>query len=629
MIRVLYTNFDYALLTNRKITGQTTSTYAIVERVAQKTVNGVPTFELYVNDKTLVGQYTNGELVSSNLIDSTDGTLIQLELQSLSILKTINVINGGASYNVGDVVAISGGNASKNAQASISEVFSGYINQIRVLAGGSGFKTGSNVYITGTTANASLVLAIDGVDTSGANAANTFVVNTDKIGDYTSVAINAANYGFPSSVTENVNTRLSDAFTLGTVTGIGPITNVAILFANAIFSYVPTLNAESAPYLANGATEYLLSLGAIGRININSGGTNYRIGDELTFTNTGLMSFGFGAAAAVTNVSSTGAITKVELQPPRIHGTANTFSNSNVTVIGTNTVFLEDLKIGDRIMINNESRYINSISSNTSLNVNVNFSYAQTGKAIGKYEWLPVGGVNYNATNLPTITVSSTTGANANLTVAGLLGDGENLFATADQNPGAVLKIRIIDAGAGYGYPPEINLSAIGDGTATANASIETSYVTFPGRWTTSDSILSSSERVIQGREYYIDYSYVLSSKVQFTKFKDLFKNLIHPAGFVEYAEYKIDEIVAANNITSGEITVANTIAGSVNVNSSIHVTGTGTLFNQVSTLLTVGTQIAVNSEIRTVNAITSNTTLTVSSPFTYSANGQDLVIVA
>jgi hypothetical protein len=39
---------------------------------------------------------------------------------------------------------------------------------------------------------------------------------------------------------------------------------------------------------------------------------------------------------------------------------------------------------------------------------------------------------------------------------------------------------------------------------ALANATVESSFTTFPGRWTTSDSILSSSERVSHVREYFV-----------------------------------------------------------------------------------------------------------------------------
>ena len=407
------------------------------------------------------------------------------------------------------------------------------------------------------------------------------------------------------------------------------LVNVAILVANAAFASIPTLNADSAPFQANGTTHFVLSTHSLGRIEINSGGSGYAIGDELIFAQNIPMTFGIGGAAAVTNVSSTGAITKVELQPSRIRGTANTFGTTNVTVIGTNTVFEDDLRVGDRIMINNESRYINSISSNTSLNVNVNFNYATTNKRIGKYGDYPIGGQNYDATKLPTITISSTAGSNANLTVSALMGDGENLLAQSDKNPGAILKIRIVDAGEGYEFAPQISLTAYGDGTATANTEIEPSYVTFPGRWTTSDSIISSSERVIQGRQYYVDYAYLLSSSVEFSKFKEVFKNLIHPAGFVDYAEYKINETIDTT-IDKTALNVANTIAGTVNVNNSIYITGTNTKFNVSNSLgiLTIGSQIAVNSQIRYVNAIYSNTVATVNSAFTITSNGETLVIV-
>ena len=265
----------------------------------------------------------------------------------------------------------------------------------------------------------------------------------------------------------------------------------------------------------------------------------------------------------------------------------------------------------------------------------MNFTYATPDKKIGVYGKHLIGGQNYSSNKFPTITVSSENGANANLSVIALMGDGENLYGSADKELGEILNIRIIDSGSGYEFPPQIDLSAIGDGTATANADVESSYITFPGRWTTSDSILSSSERVIQGREYFVDYSYVLSSSVEFNKFKEIFKNLIHPAGFIQYAEYKIDEVVPANNVSTVALSIdtANTvtISGTVDVTASnIFVTGTNTRFNIANTnsILTIGSQIAINSEIRTVNSIYSNGTLTVSSAFTYSSNGQTLVIL-
>jgi hypothetical protein len=633
IIKVLYDNFNFRLLTNRKIIGKISGASALIEKVTQRTVNAVPAFELYINSKTLVGDFENGESGTIEIIDPDDETLITIEVLGLSNLSAINIINGGSSYNVGDPVIITGGGASKDAQAIVSEVFSGFVNKITAVAGGAGFKIGSNVNVVGLAANSALVLAIDGVDTSGQNTANSFVVNTDRIADLATINISDADYGFNSSVIpggENANTKLIDAFSFTTITSIGAITNVAILFSNTTFATAPTLDADSAQYTANSTTHFVLSSGSLGRIGINDGGNGYEIGDEIIFSNKE-MQFGIGAAAAVTNVSSNGAITQVELQPSRIIGTANTFGASNSTVIGTNTLFETTLRVGDRIIINNESRFINTITSNTSLNVNVNFSKASTNKPIGLHGQHLVGGQNYEANKLPTITVSSLNGANANLSVIALMGDGENLSGLSTSPLGEILNIRITDGGFGYEFLPQIILTGSGDGTAQANGVIETTYVTIPGRWTTSDGILSASERVVQGREYYVDYSYVLSSSVEFRKFKEIFKNLVHPAGFIQYAEYKIDKVIAANNLSTDLVVPAKTISGTVNVfTGNIFVTGTNTKFNISNTnnVLTIGTQIAVNSEIRTVNSIFSNGVITVSSAFTQTANDQTLVIV-
>ena len=40
-----------------------------------------------------------------------------------------------------------------------------------------------------------------------------------------------------------------------------------------------------------------------------------------------------------------------------------------------------------------------------------------------------------------------------------------------------------------------------------------------------SDSIISSTERKIQGKDYYVDYSYITSSRVEFRKYKQILKD--------------------------------------------------------------------------------------------------------
>jgi hypothetical protein len=176
-------------------------------------------------------------------------------------------------------------------------------------------------------------------------------------------------------------------------------------------------------------------------------------------------------------------------------------------------------------------------------------------------------------------------------------------------------------------------LSQSGDGTALANVTLSPTFDSLPGRWTSSDGILSSDRR-IQGRDFYVNYSYLTSSIVEFSKYKKIFKELLHPAGFKAYATLDSFNVITQNTSSLSTLvapTTIRTLSGLVNVaNASIYVTGIGTRFNVANDigLITIGSFIAVNSEIRVVNSVISNTNLEVTSAFTISANLEEMIVV-
>jgi hypothetical protein len=159
------------------------------------------------------------------------------------------------------------------------------------------------------------------------------------------------------------------------------------------------------------------------------------------------------------------------------------------------------------------------------------------------------------------------------------------------------------------------------------------SQFTYEGKFITTDGLLSSDRR-IQDRDYYQNYSYVIQSQTDFNKYSQVLKDLIHPSGTRMFAEYMIQKTVTPQRATSaktGQVSRETTLTGTVNVaNASIVVTGTGTLFNVANTngTITIGCSVLVNNEIRTVNNIISNTSLTVTSPFTYTSNGNTIVTI-
>jgi hypothetical protein len=537
----------------------------------------------------------------------------------------ITVINAGASYNVGDPVTIIGGAPQAPAEAIVSEVSIGFSDGSTVDYGGAGFALGG--IITAFNDDGTITLASGAIDTSGANSANSYTIFTDTINTYANIVLSNTDYGFPSSVIptgENIATRLVDAFSKATITDIGPMTNVTIIYSGTDSSNL-SIDADGAKY-AN--TFDIKTFGSIGRIDIVSGGSNYLIGDELILGANPSGTYGRGFAAAVTNTNASGAITKIEIQPTRLTGNANTTSG-NVVVVGFGTDFVNELSVGDQIMINSEARYVNSILSATSLNVNVSFTRTSTERKIGAYDRYLIGGQGYIQNNFPTVTVTSATGSSANLEITSLMGNGERLSITGSGVAGSITKIRVTNSGIGYQFIPTIDLSNRGDGTATAEAQIERSYISFPGKWVGSDGIISSLDRKIEGLDYYIDFTYVTSVATEFAKYASILKDLLHPAGFKNYAEYPLSRPVVLNLAVGSSIT--ETISGLVSTNAnSIIVTGTSTKFNIANSLgiISIGTQIAINNEIRTINAIVSNTSLTVSSAFTTNTSAQTLIII-
>ena len=640
IIKIVYRNFDFSKLTNRKITGLKSGSYALVERAESSRINNEQVLEFYVSPKTVVGNFSIGETFVSDVFHESE-ELVPIYLNSFSSLLTINIIDGGANYNVGDPVPITAPLNEREPKAFISKTFSGKINQTIILDGGAGFKVASNVRGVGIPEE-ELFLAVAEINSTGRNTANTFTIFSDIIDDIdpSNTIISAADYGTAGiESSPNVNTVLSQAFANLSYTAIGEISNVSVLISELVVSSTPTLNAEPAfldiSPIGSRTSNSILKIdtfGSLGKCEINSGGSGYQIGDELIFQNQP-MTFGIGAEAEVTNVSTGGAITEIQFVPSKIEGTANVTSASNVMVQGINTFFLTDIAVGNRIKIGANTRTVVEVNSDTSLNVDFAFGETLTNQKVRVWDRNLLGGQGYIQDRLPTVSVSTSGGSGANITVTTIMGDGEDLFPRGTGRPGEIEQITITDPGKGIRTVPQISLVSLGNGEALANAEISPTLLSLPGRWTSSDSILSSADRKIQGRDFYINYSYFLSSGIEFSKYKNIFKQLLHPAGFKSYAELnrinELEQDVASLDTLVLPKTIR-TISGTVNVNSTIIVVGSGTRFNVANSsgLLTVGSYIAINSEIRMVNAIISNTVLTVSSPFTITANNEELIVI-
>jgi hypothetical protein len=413
---------------------------------------------------------------------------------------------------------------------------------------------------------------------------------------------------------------------------LGPITNVAILFSNASFTIIPELDATAATLTLSNNVISIKSFGSLARFKINNPGINYQVGDEVIFTNQP-NTFGVGAAASVTEISPFGQISRLQFEPYRISGTANVSSN-NITVDGDGTLFEDELIVGDEILINQEKKTVISISSNTSLNVDSFFTANASNIRVGKFNVFPIGGQNYTNDTLPTIGVDSATGSGANVEVTTIYGDGENLIPTSTKRPGEIEEILILNPGRGFVQNPSIDLTEFGDGLALATASIEKPISILPGKYISSRGIISAEEMRIQSGNYYHLYSYTISAEIEFNKYKSIIRNLIHPAGFQDHGEWTNFNVLDTDSrqpIEDSNTSMFKVLSGKVSTqNNSVFVVGTGTNFLSANSaeLITVGSYIAINSEIRVVDSFISNTNLSVTDAFTITTSGEDLVVI-
>jgi len=559
-IEIFYNSIDRNIFNNRQLTGVTSGATTVVEKSFNRFLNNEEILELFVDNKTTVGEFDIGELLETTVFVGEE--LVNVRLRSISELNTITVTNAGGNYNVGDPVIITAPRSTRTPQAIVSSVYKGSIESIVILNSGAGFKLNAPVSADGF-GKPFVDIDVTSVLTTSSNSANSFRIFSDVISDInpTSKYINAASYGLSGTYTGNINTVIRHTFSNTSFSNIGEIIGLQINSTQVSFSQQPNFDVESANLtIANigstlsNTTVYIRSYGSLGKTAIYSGGSGYTLRDELIFTNQS-GSYGIGAEAEVTQVSGTGAIEKIEFVPSKITGTSNVFT-TNTRVIGTGTSFTTELLANDLLMINGVTRKIISIESDTSLNVNSAFTANSTTKPVRLYGKYLIGGQNYTQDKLPTVTVSSTGGSNANIAVVSIMGDGEEFLASLGNNsPGGIETITILDAGSGLRSVPEIDLTGYGDGTAVAESTLVPTVETFPGRWTNQDGIVSSSYMKLQGKDYYIDYSYVVISEIEFSRYKQVLRDLLHPAGMIAYAEVtRLDEIATTTATIESEI---------------------------------------------------------------------------
>jgi hypothetical protein len=536
IVQVSIDGGDYQKFVGYQIFGDISGASAVVE--AYKVVYDKGEFynELTITDVTK--PFVVGENAYVNYVDDENNVTVKLAVPITSSVIAVDVVDGGAYYNVGDPLIFTS-NTGFGAQAYVATIFKAGIRSLDVLARGAGFKSGTFFELSGGGGSGAVVY-LDGVDASGNTHPNTYNVNSDILRNFQNTYINANSYGFAANTLANVNTALANAFSYTSYGPCGPIDpqQVLILAEGENYETTPNISLASPVQLlssgGNTANVKMSDFGILGALQIQSAGSGYAVGDELVFT-VSAGATGVDAAAAVTEVSGSGGISKVEFQYPRIGGTVRVTSGSN-TVLGFGTDFVKDVTNNNNIIVFNQIRRVISVVNANCAIVDSAWTSTANNVKLGVSGRNFVGGSGYRLESLPNVTVTSTGGSNASIRATAIIGDGEDVRVSSLQPVGRIRTVTVSQGGENYITAPDVDLSGYGDGTAEATARIAGGMFEYPGVYRSEDGHVSGSAK-IQNRDFYQLYSYVIKSRKTLDAYEQILKELAHPAGMKYFAE--------------------------------------------------------------------------------------------
>lgn len=368
--------------------------------------------------------------------------------------------------------------------ATLTTTVYGIVADFVINDGGSGYSLGDVITITGDGSEAQARV-------SSISDAPISTLKINEVGHgyqlNTEATINESGTGGSGllvRVTELANTySYTDANTSNTYV-LGEVSRVQILNRGSEYISAPTITLQDTTISSLGLLSDKL-------ITIVDGGSDYGVGNTLVFTG----SSGANAAGIVASVEE--AITY-------------------------------DLLFEDGFRMLSEDSYDDIIKTE---------EWDVLG-AITRVE-LTNFGDGYTVDDLPTITVTSTTGSSANLIATDIQGRNANVVVDIANNTigiGAIRDVEITNFGIDY-TSATADATGIGDGNANLSITISGLGIS-DGGWVNDDGKLNY--KYIQDSFFYQDFSYVIKSGLAFNFYKDTIKSIIHPAGFQPFGEIQI-----------------------------------------------------------------------------------------
>jgi len=563
-LEVTYSN-NLSNLIEKEIQGVLSSTTAVVENYISESYNSNILNTLFIsNVSPKKGSFLPGEKIVLKTQISNTQAILQAPTV-IGSLNTLEIINGGQGFSVGNIIKIAKRQVS-NTSNVISFGENGFLrvsNTARAFGsiyfdinnGGYGFTVNSSVFVYkgdgDTTGNSA------SFDIGSVSDVNIITYNTDLILNYANLAIDSSSYGLPGNTSANQSTALEDCLSYDTNSfgKISSLTNIETgnSYTNSVTTFVRTVLTSNG---IEGSVSYDTTSNTItGTTTIFDSifANNDVIGLQANTSNNDTIEY-----QVIKEVTNSTQI--ILYSPPNNNSTASAIYTAAPTILPANFAPYENIMVTeDGSIVGENENIIGLVSSGNDVISSVEVLDSGKGYVEGElvYAYLQ-GGLN-----TPTILTSGTNYVNGELIVfsGGGTTSSANGFITTNAN-GSITSLSLTDQGSGYTEIPNIRIKSANGSGATFTTTINefNTVSTVIGRvrkkgigvgrgyWSTTRGHLNS-DKYIQDSYYYQDYSYELEIAKSFDKYKDIIYQSFHIAGSELFGKYL--KINVANSLLS------------------------------------------------------------------------------
>lgn len=564
---------DITTYQGKVIVGVTSRVSAIVESVVRESFDTNQINILYLsNISPRGGSFEIGEkIVCYDCINDQDE--ISRAPSILGSLDSLQIINGGQDFELGDAIKIAHTDVSNG--SIISYGIDGILKVTGLSRGlGSLFFSINNPGF-GYTANASIFLYKNDLTGNGASfelgslsSVQNIQYNTDVICDQANLAINATTYLFSANAAANLSSTIGSAFK----------------FTNANFGSISTLtNIRTGNGYTQAANVFvrscLLSNTLQGTISYNT--TSNTITGTSTLFNTIFSNDDVIVLQSNSSLSNTRELALIKevsnstqiilYGPPKSNSTASATYRAAPTILPANFPLYDPVMVRADGTVNGENEKIDAIPSSGN-NVVANVAVISSGKNYKEGE--KVFAYLYGAVSNNISIVDGGVGYTNNdpvLFVGGTYGKLANGYVLTNSN-GVITNVTLSYAGSGYKEVPVVRVqSNTGSGAvlsvtlAELNIASEVQGTVTKrgigkgiGFWTTTRGFLNS-DKYIQDSYYYQDYSYEIRVAEVLSKYKDILYNTFHTSGTELFGKFLLINKESSNVSILSENTTANT----------------------------------------------------------------------